>query len=200
MTTKPPRVALFDLGGVFVMFKGFDWLSARLDGTPDVDEVRARWLGSPLVRSFEAGDIGAVDFAEQFVGEWELDLSPTSFITEFRSWVDTIFPGSATLLRHLRESTHVACLSNTNRLHWEVLHPTIGAEFDSRFLSFETGLLKPDPESFIRVLTTLDVEPHEVVFFDDAPENVVAATRLGIRAKVVERPVLLALQLNQAGF
>lgn len=44
------------------------------------------------------------------------------------------------------------------------------------------GVIKPDPECFEYALRECDVEANEVLFFDDAIANVLAANRLGMRA------------------
>jgi epoxide hydrolase-like predicted phosphatase len=46
--------------------------------------------------------------------------------------------------------------------------------------SHEAGVAKPDPRAFQLLCRELDVAPEELVFVDDAPGNVAAATRLGI--------------------
>ena len=56
--------------------------------------------------------------------------------------------------------------------------------FDAAFYSFEVGLAKPDPAYFWHILDSLELEPAEVVFVDDKPENVAGARSIGIRAEV----------------
>jgi putative hydrolase of the HAD superfamily len=54
--------------------------------------------------------------------------------------------------------------------------------FDPILYSHEIGVLKPDDAAFRLTLAALGAEPGEVLFLDDAPHNVEAARRLGIRA------------------
>jgi putative hydrolase of the HAD superfamily len=88
------------------------------------------------------------------------------------------------LLESLVIDYRVALLSNTNAVHWQrnnvagVLDPL----FDHAFLSFRTGLLKPDAESFGQVFNHYSRMPNEILFLDDNPLNVEAARTIGVRA------------------
>ena len=52
--------------------------------------------------------------------------------------------------------------------------------------SHQVGLYKPDPQMYLIALDRLGVSPDSVMFFDDVPANVAAASALGIRAFQVE--------------
>jgi putative hydrolase of the HAD superfamily len=56
--------------------------------------------------------------------------------------------------------------------------------FDRRFASQILGHAKPSPEIYRRVIELLAVQPNQVLFFDDKPENVEAASKLGWNARV----------------
>ncbi len=56
--------------------------------------------------------------------------------------------------------------------------------FDKLYFSSETGLSKPDPAAFRRVLEENNLAPEDCVFFDDTPRHVAAAKALGIEAHV----------------
>jgi putative hydrolase of the HAD superfamily len=63
------------------------------------------------------------------------------------------------------------------------------AEFSPRIFSCNLRAVKPEPSAYQAMLTVLQPRPEDVVFFDDRPENVSAARRLGIRAEVFTDPV-----------
>lgn len=56
---QQPTVLLFDLGGVLVENVGFERLNALLPTPLPLEELKARWLASTAVRSFEVGDLFA---------------------------------------------------------------------------------------------------------------------------------------------
>lgn len=175
------RVILFDLGGVLVENTGEQGLLSLLPYQLSRQEIWGRWLASDAVRRFERGQISPEVFAPQFIEEWRLEVGPAAFMEAFVAWPRGMFDGAAALVRNLRAQHRVACLTNTNALHW-ARFPELPALFDSSFASHLTGFLKPDPEAFEHVLRELDVRADAVWFFDDLLQNVEAAQKVGIRA------------------
>jgi glucose-1-phosphatase len=179
------KVIMFDLGGVLVGNNGKAGLTAMLPVPLDEQELWKRWLTSPAVRQFERGMISSHAFANAFVDEWQINLEPSDFIRAFATWPTRLFDGAEDLLRRLKREHHIACLSNTNAIHWERF-PTLSALFDSCFLSHKTGFVKPDREAFEFALAQLHKAPEDVYFFDDLLLNVTAARELGINAFQIE--------------
>jgi putative hydrolase of the HAD superfamily len=180
-------IVLFDLGGVLVDFGGVGAMR-RLAGIDSDDELWRRWLTSHWVRTFERGQCSATDFAAGVVDEWGLGVSWEAFLAEFRDWPRGPLAGAVDLLATVREQAQVGCLSNTNALHWEhhCATWTIFDDFDLRFLSFELGLVKPDPELFAAVTELVPVDPCRVLFLDDNAVNVEAALSAGLVARRVQ--------------
>jgi glucose-1-phosphatase len=177
------RVVLFDLGGVLVDFGGVEPMR-HYSGIDSEEELWARWLACPWVRTFERGGCSAESFAAGVVADWGLRLSPGEFRSGFRNWVGGPLPGAEALVREVRARRTVGCLSNTNRIHWEDRGSLWLVDvFDHRFLSFEMGLVKPDPEVFCHVCEALNVAPEDVLFLDDNAPNVEAAHAAGMQAR-----------------
>ncbi len=155
---------------------------ARLDND---DELWRRWLTCRWVRDFERGYCSSVEFAQGVVDDWALDISPDDFLAAFESWPRGPYPGASVLVDLVRESVPVACLSNTNVLHWESHFKKFLAilELDFTFLSFELGMVKPDREIFEEVSSRLPVSRDKVLFLDDNTLNVEAATASGLTAR-----------------
>jgi putative hydrolase of the HAD superfamily len=174
-------VLLFDLGGVVVENVGFARLG-ELVPDRDTNALKDAWLASPAVRDFERGRIPPERFGERFVREWSLALSPEAFLGEFEGWVRDAYPGAEAALEALRRRYTVACLSNSNELHWSRRLARLSPRFDRMISSHETGVVKPDPESFHAALAVFGVEPGDVAFFDDSWRNVEVARELGLRA------------------
>lgn len=174
------KVILFDLGGVLVESAGRAALRAQLPHMSE-REVLERWRRSRAVNLFERGQISSRTFAEEFVKEWELPLAESEFIELFGTWVTGFFDGAKALVHSLRTRHLVACLSNTNAIHWARL-PDAAALFDFCFASHLTGFMKPDREAYEHALRELDVRADAVYFFDDLLPNVAAARSVGINA------------------
>jgi putative hydrolase of the HAD superfamily len=79
-------------------------------------------------------------------------------------------------------------LSNMSHDTWSHARPV----FDwldglaATVLSFEVGLIKPEPGIYLECLRRMDTEPGETLFVDDRPVNVEAARGLGIVGVVFE--------------
>lgn len=59
--------------------------------------------------------------------------------------------------------------------------------FDGGIFSYKEKCIKPDPEIYRRLLKRYDIKPEQAVFYDDRPENVEAAKKLGIRGILFTR-------------
>lgn len=188
MTPREIDYVVFDLGGVLVRLGGVAWLQ-EIAGARDEEQAWSRWLSSPWVRSFERGECSAEDFAKGLVHDWSLATSPEKFLEEFEFFPERLLDGALGLAQAARAWRPVACLSNTNALHWKrVSEWGLGTAFDYVFLSHETGLIKPDREAFEHVVDNLGAPPSHVAFFDDNLQNVSAAQSVGLAAFHVHGP------------
>ena len=182
------EVLLFDLGGVLVEFSGVRDVGPLLRIEATESEIVERWSRCPHTEGFCRGLLSREDFAERFVRDWGLDLPPERFLQAFRSWSRRLLPGAEELLASLRPRFRLAALSNSNALHWERNATEIGVNdlFEVAISSHQVGFCKPDPEIYQVALGRLGVPPDAVMFFDDVHANVVAASRLGMRAFQVD--------------
>jgi len=197
-SASAPRLLLFDLGGVVLENAGFERLNALLPEPADVASLKSRWLRSPAVRSFELGLVTPSDFATAFMAEWRIAGTPAAFLDEFASWPIGLYPGAAALLARLRQRHRTACLSNSNVLHWRRFDG-FREHFDVSLSSHLLGVIKPDAECFDKALHVLGVPAADVVFFDDSPLNVDAASALGIDARHVDGYAVLERVLHAEG-
>jgi putative hydrolase of the HAD superfamily len=184
--TDPTRgngisVILFDLGGVLLHLRN---IGSNFGLSGDETKFLRSWLMSPAVRDFERGAIVAEEFGRRIVRELALPYDWQEFMQRFDRWPETIYAGAPELLADLSARFRLALLSNTNAVHWGrddvagVLEPL----FDAIFLSFRTGLLKPDSNSFAQIMKHYDCAASEILFLDDNPLNIEAANAMGINA------------------
>lgn len=137
-----------------------------------------------MVRRFELGAIDSNEFSRQFVDEWQPRCSAADFIAEFVTWPKGFYPGALDLLATLRKTHRIGCLSNSNTLHWARFD--FPGVFDVALSSHLMGAIKPDAACFEQTIAACEVEPDEVLFFDDSLANVEAANTFGIRASHVD--------------
>lgn len=184
MKPRPFDLLLFDLGGVLVENEGPARLATWLPTAASHTAILDRWLTSPTVRAFESGQMATADFAAAVVRELALPVSPTCFLADFARWVNRLYPGASDLLRRLASAYTLGCLSNTNVLHWQRMQSAMQLDtlFDYTWVSCETGLLKPDAETFLHVIHQTGYAPDRIAFFDDSQRNVDRAAATGLVA------------------
>jgi len=194
-------VLLFDLGGVLVGSAGLSQLPRLLPQPLPAADLRAKWLASPAVLRFETGGCRPDEFAAAFVAEWGLALDPGAFLVQFRAWVTEPYPGIPQLLSALRSRYMLACLSNTNAVHWEKVQGMEGLvqALDRCFVSHELGVMKPSPAIYAHIVRELGCAAGEIAFFDDGPENIDAAAKAGMSAHLTVGPDHLRDALRQLG-
>ena len=180
------ELVLFDLGGVLVRLGGLSAMQG-LASTGSEEELWARWLACPWVKSIQRGQCQPEDFAVGVVSDLALAISPAEFLERFRSWPEGLFDGAVELVNTVRAQVRVGCLSNTNAVHWEYLRGRWGLDelFDIVFLSHEMGLLKPDREIFERVSALAGCANEHIAFLDDGASNVDQALGMGFQARKV---------------
>jgi len=185
---KHIEVILFDLGGVLVEVTGIPSMLKWMNRNLSVDELWDAWLNSDAVRSFERGRSTAEQFADELIDEMDLAVERDEFITVFIQWPRRLYPGASGIIERLNKNFTLACLSNTNALHWPRLIDEMGIDkmFSKLFASHQTGKLKPDAESFEHVLHTLTCDAPRILFLDDNEINVRSARELGLVAKQVK--------------
>jgi putative hydrolase of the HAD superfamily len=182
------ELLLFDLGGVLVEFSGVRDLAVLLRGRLSESEILEQMSRYSPSEQFGLGKLSREDFGNRFVKDWNLELPPEDFLREFRSWSKRLFPGAVELLTSLRPRFRLAALSNSNELHWDRNTNDLGVTslFELAISSHQVGLYKPDPKMYLTALDRLGASPDRVMFFDDVPANVIAASALGMRAFQVE--------------
>jgi HAD superfamily hydrolase (TIGR01549 family) len=93
-------------------------------------------------------------------------------------------------------------LSNTNRGHWCYVagrFAYLTSIFHVHAMSFEIGVMKPAPQIYEAAARLAGVEPNDIFFTDDRPENVLAANQAGWDAVLFTTPAVLRLELFDRG-
>lgn len=187
----PLRAVIFDLGGVLVRTldpQPRQRLAARLGISPG--ELSQLVFDSETAR---LATLGAITTEEHWQAVREaLGLSLDEFTTVPREFWDgdRLDLALVEFLRALRQCYRTALLSNA----WDDLrrvmeeHWRITDAFDEIVISAEVGLAKPDVRIFTLTLARLGVLPSEAVFVDDFPENIRAASRVGLQTILFQSP------------
>ena len=184
-----PETVLFDIGGVLVELTGLAEFGAMI-GETDGEVVMQRWMDCPWVQRYESGACGTDEFADGVIDHFDIETARDDFLDLFRTWPRHLLPGARDLLTSLHADLATACLSNTSEAHWAYMRDAFSLHeyFETYFLSFEIGAVKPDPAIFAHVCGALPCPPGAALFFDDVKGNVDAARAAGLDAHHVTGP------------
>lgn len=194
---------LFDLGGVLVdveQVRIFNML-ASYSGLKS-DFVAQRLLDVlPLNSDFITREYLPIEVTADVNQALGTNLHQDDVIKAVNAELGATIQTTADLLPRLRFRTKIGCLSNTNSIHWEELlrNYAFMNDFDRRFASQLVGHAKPGKEIFLTVADMLDVNPKDILFFDDKQENVSMAQKLGWNARVYQGPSVLMTDLKEFG-
>ncbi len=192
------KFLIFDLGNVIYDIDyslTFNKLNSRL---PEKDHgLGKKFMVSDTHFSLETGKISEESFRngvrEYFSQDWD------------DAWIDEIWNAllvdipmdRVQLLLRLKEQYPLYLLSNTNSIHFKVVDQVFREKltdtewsmlFDKVFLSHEMGLRKPSEEIYREVVRQIGGEAQECLFFDDLPENLKGAEKVGMRTFHIDNP------------
>ncbi len=190
---------IFDLGDVIlnidvpIASRSFATLSGR-----EQEEILHIFKENALFRQFETGQLDEKGFRNYVREILDFsDLSDEAIDTAWNSLLLDLPPERVELLQKLSKNYRLFLLSNTSSIHItevnKILKASTGIEklddlFETVFLSYEMGLMKPDPRIYQQVLEQAGLNAEETLFLDDNPDNITAASKLGIDTILVQKP------------
>ncbi len=199
----PPKALIFDLGGVIVPLhfkQAYSRMAALCHCEPD--DIPRRIGKTDLVRRFETGQIEPEPFACELLDAVGAPPMPFYAFRDLWCWIfgeDTLLPES--LFASLASRYKLVLLSNTNRLHFEVLtekHPLLG-HFHEKILSYEVGAMKPSPEIYQAAIARAACDPADCFFTDDVLPYIEGARAQGIDAVQFLSAAQLESELHSRG-
>ena len=196
----PKKNILLDIGGVLLdlHFNRAAEKLKRFTGNR-IDSVIEMIQGRDKFR-LDTGRISSEEFHQQIVRKLELEMTFAQFCD---MWCDVFSENSAmsSLVGILNQTHNLVLASNTDSLHFNHIienYPFIRG-IRQRALSYEMGIVKPDPEFFFRILRQFRLRPQETLLIDDSADNVISAEKVGISGIVYRDYDALIDQLSRLG-
>ncbi len=198
------KAIVFDLGRVLVDFDHQIAAKKIAELTrKSPQQIFDLFFDSPLIQSFERGKIPAENFFASVSQILGLQISFEQFLL---IWNQIFFLSEDNrsvyaLGKSLKNSYRLALLSNINVLHFDYLKlnfPVFDI-FSDIFASCEMGFIKPEPEIYCQVISSLGVLPEEIFYVDDREELIEEASKLGIRGFVFKGATQLKIDLDSCG-
>jgi len=191
------------MGRVILWFDN-DLFIRKLAATSTVSEDKikeaAHW-NLDLLTDFDRGAISPGDFYRRVAGAVGSGIGEAEFYAIYNDIFSLNPPALDVLRKQKAAGKTLLLLSNTDVLRFGYIrerYPEI-LIFDDYILSFELGLVKPEPEIYFEAARRAGCRPEECVFIDDMPENVEAAVKLGMTGIVYAPDTDLAAELEKLG-
>lgn len=184
------RSVISDMGKVVLWFDNwifFKKIAAHCACLPE--NVREHThKDNELIRLFDTGKITPQEFYESVVSRLGAKIGYEDFVSAYCD-VFSLNPPVLDVFRKLKPHYPLLLLSNTDVLRFGFIRekfPEIMI-FEDYILSFEVGVMKPQPLIYQAALEKARFSPSECLFIDDMEENVRAAESLGMKT-VLYRP------------
>jgi putative hydrolase of the HAD superfamily len=188
------QLVCFDLGRVLVRICDGWRHACEVAGVPAParePDPAARAALHDLICRVEVAQIQPADFCRDAAPA--LGMPAADVTAVWNAYTRGTYPGAHELLDELKSAgVATACLSNTNATHWRLMgDPSSHCPFPfdrltHAFASHLLRLRKPDDAIYARVERATGVAGDRIVFFDDVPENVEAASRRGWHAHRID--------------
>lgn len=185
------RTIIFDMGGVIITLNQQQAIQ-RFEalGVAQAAELLDPYCQADVFGDLEAGRISAEEFRAKLSVLAGKELTMRQCNEAWQGYVGEVPERNLRVLRQLHaEGYRLVLLSNTNPCMMEFVlsdrfdgHGHSLADYmDALYMSYEVGMMKPDPNFFHHVLMKERVIAEEILFVDDSPKNVSVASKMGIR-------------------
>ncbi len=186
------RLVCFDLGGVLIRICR-SWKEACLAAGLD---VRGPWqhgdastdVQRELGLRFGTGKIDCGEWAARLSATLDHIYSREEIIAIHDAFLIEEYEGVCDVVdRIVGKGLQTASLSNTNEKHWSMLteYPVM-AKLHHPKASHTLGFYKPDPAIYREFERQTGHAGGEIIFFDDLPENVEAARKIGWYVELID--------------
>lgn len=183
------KAIVFDMGGVIVRLDMGRCISnfKELAGFKDIEEYLDRFHQKGFISDLEEGKTKPEDFDRECLKHSRPGTTAETVRYCFCSLLDGVEEDSVELIRSLRGRYDLYVLSNNNPISRAYFCDMLKARgmdpdevFKEQFYSYEMRMLKPAREMFECVIGRIGAKPEEILFIDDAADNVEAAAAAGI--------------------
>jgi putative hydrolase of the HAD superfamily len=153
-----------------------------------------------IVDLFDKGKIRPEEFYQKAKTGLEAEVSYEDFFAAYCD-VFAVNPLTLGILKKLKPKYKLILLSNTDIVRFSYIKRKFPELliFDGYVLSFDYGLMKPDPRVYIAALELAGSNPERAVFIDDIQENIDGAERVGIKGLLFTPEIDLEKALRDLG-
>lgn len=184
------KVKLLDLDGVVIKgrHKYFSEKFSEEHNVP-IGDILPFFKGEYKKAAIDEIDIKEV--LPSYLEKWGWQCSSEEFL---QYWFEGEREVDQKVLEQVRQwrkrgiQCYLASDNEKNRADYLMQEVGLEKEFDGAFFSYQSGNTKSDEAFFENVATSLHVNPEEIEYWDDDPENVEVANNVGLRGRVYSSP------------
>jgi FMN phosphatase YigB (HAD superfamily) len=197
------RAVISDLGKVILWFDNNIFIRKLAAWSPvpeDRIKEAAHWNRDLLV-AFDKGLLAPAEFHRRVAGAVGADIGLGEFFTIYNDIFRLNSPTLDALGEEKAAGRKLVLLSNTDVERFGFVRlrfPEIFI-FDEYVLSYEVGMVKPEPGIYREAVRRAGCRAEECVYIDDLPENVEAAVRLGMAGILYTAETNLRAELSKPG-
>lgn len=183
------RNLIFDVGNVLIGYRWQDMLQSHGCSLETAEKINAACFEIPIWHEYDKGNVTL-----QTVVKSLIDMNPD--IAEPLEWFvmnpDLMVVPRPRIYQRVRElrakGYRIYLLSNYSREYFQmaVSNQLFNKDIDGGVISYEVGLIKPDPAIYKHLLEKYNLKAEECLFYDDRSENVAAAKALGMGGYVID--------------
>lgn len=191
MPSKNIRNIIFDFGGVIIDIDfGLSINAFNQLGAANFEEKYSKISQSLVFDELDKGIINENEFCEILKQYLSAGVSNSQVLNAWNAILIGIPEHRIRLLENVGQFYRIFLFSNTNIIHYPVyiqeLKTKFGYEklddlFEKVYLSFETGMRKPEEEFYRLILSENQLQPSETIFIDDSEHNLMPARLLGMK-------------------
>jgi putative hydrolase of the HAD superfamily len=194
------RNVIFDLGGVVLDWNP-DQLISRFQPQVELQaEFKAALFGHADWKAFDRGGLTEPELIDRLMTRLQMPRSGVLSLLDATRLSLVEKPDTVRLIRDLqRRQVPLYCLSNMPAAmygHLQRQH-TFWDAFSGIVISGEVKMMKPEPEVFVHLLQTHELQAAECVFIDDVLVNVEAARLVGIHAILFQDAARCRVELDR---
>ena len=182
------------MGGVLINLNKQACIDAyKALGYDRVEEFIGNYLQKGPFLDLESGQISPEQFRDAIRREIPRPVTDRQIDDAFIAFLVDMPDYTLDMLLQLKKRYQIFLLSNTNGIIMDYVRQHIFNRqgrsmehyFDRMFLSYQMGMVKPNPAIFEQVVAETGILPSETLFLDDSSQNTETAEKLGFNSFVV---------------
>jgi len=196
------RAVISDLGKVVLWFDNSIFYRKMTAWSPlSADDIRGIVHQTPeFVELFDLGRLTPREFYERVAAKPRAEVGYDDFMAAYVDVFSVNVPVFE-LVKKIKEKCRLVLVSNVDVVRFGFIKKRFPElmVFDDYVLSYELGVMKPDPAIYRVALEKARVLPAESVFIDDMEENIKGAEALGMPAVLYRPETDLEKELGSLG-